>query len=53
MAVISSKKNLDLAKNWYTGFFEVADHDFAIRLSNFIMVNPIWRLKVRKNLKFC
>ena len=31
---------------------EVADHDFAIRLSKFQLADPIWRLKIRKSLGF-
>ena len=31
---------------------KVDGQDFAIALSKFKMVNPIWRWKVRKKLKF-
>ena len=33
----SRKKTLNYAQIWYTAVFEVADDDFAISLSRFIM----------------
>ena len=41
----SSRKfegSLDFAKNQYTEGLEVADRDFAIRLSKFKIADPIW-----------
>ena len=34
------------------GFFEVADYNLAIRLPKFKMADPIWRLKIRKKLRY-
>ena len=36
---------------WYTGVFEVADHDLAIIHSTLYMTDQIWRLKILKKLR--
>ena len=46
------EQSSNYAQNWYTRVFEVADDNFAIRLSKFKMADTIRLLKIRRKLRF-
>ena len=45
-----SNKLADLDENWYQGVIWVAEYEFEVKIWNFEMADPIWRIKIWKNL---
>ena len=40
------KNLLYSGKNWYSGFFEVADYKSSLNILKLEIVDPIWRIKM-------
>ena len=40
----------DLDENWYQGIIWVTEYEFEVKIKNFEMADPIWRIKIWKNL---
>ena len=45
-----SNELADLDENWYQGIIWVAGYEFEVKIKNFEMADPIWRIKIWKNL---
>ena len=41
---------MDLDEYWYQGVIWVAEYEFEVKIWNFVMADPIWRIKIWKNL---